>query len=121
MSCQCDKGDFSRLIRLKDDLSLPGRKRIKGWAGCAWKYGRLRGSSEHRWAPGRAAAPEEFRSIRFIAGQADIFVIGSKKVCQINGFFICRTRTAAEEQQLFLLQEFTFDKEFVVGGVALIH
>ena len=65
--------------------------------------------------------PRNFCTVGFVAGQADLFMVAGKKMRQINGLFLRRTRAATEEQKLFSFEEFTFDKKFVVGRVTLIH
>ena len=72
-------------------------------------------------APRVPPRPRNFGSIGFVTGQADLFMVAGKEMCQVDGLFLCRTRAAAEEQELFLFEELAFDKEFVVSRVTLVH
>src|SRR6185503_5685459 len=75
---------------------------------------------EDQWTTRRPAAAKEFGAVSFVACETHTFAIAVKKVGKIHCLFIRRTRAAAEEQDAFLLEEFAFDKKFVVSRVTQV-
>src|SRR5215213_9131461 len=47
-------------------------------------------------------------------------MIAGEKVSKVDGFFICRTWPASEQQETILFKEFAFDKKLVVCRVTQV-